>query len=360
MSTGLRIEQRSSCGNSEAFDDTFANLPKLINENEKRTKTASSAELWKQLLRYGQARKCDFWLAFDVNTGNPVARIGADVPHQRSWDGSIGFFECTDDADGKHAGAELIRCAQEWLKTHAAKNVYGPMDFNSWFSYRFKLREAGQLAEADKAWEPSAPDFYRKIFIDEGFTDDLQFASLSYEVPSKAHWQAYMQTLRAEHDAVTSKHGYSIRPFHSGSELLQDLRRIFELSNIAFADNPMFEVIPFEIFSAMTIAMARSTNIGPSRIVLSPAGDAVGFAFCFVDQGELVYKTVAVHPEHRSIGIANSLTYEISAYCVEHSLLKTTGALIRSGNTSEKIGRRHGNFAQPTKINQYSLLRKAL
>jgi GNAT superfamily N-acetyltransferase len=234
------------------------------------------------------------------------------------------------------------------------------MDFNSWFNYRFKLRNAGQPTELDKAWEPAAPDFYRQLFLDEGFTDDLQFARLSYEVPSKAHWQAYMHTLRAEYDAVTSQHRYSIRPLHSGSELLQDLRRIFDLSNIAFADNPMFEVIPFEIFSAMTMAMARSANIGASRIVLSSSGEAVGFAFCFVDNDELVYKTVAVHPDHRSMGIANSLTYEISAYCVEHSLLKTTGALIRSGNASEKIGRRHGNFAQPTKINQYSLLRKVL
>lgn len=360
MTNGLRIEQRSSCSDREAFDERFANLPKLINEIEKRSKSASSTELWRQLLRYGQNRQCDFWLAVNAQTGGAVARIGADIPQVRNGEGSIGFFECTADADGKQAAAELLRCAQRWLKSNAAETVYGPMDFNSWFSYRFKLRDAGQPADADKAWEPAAPDFYRHLFLDAGFTDDLQFASLSYEVPSKAHWQAYMQTLRAEYDAVTSQHGYSIRPLHSGSDLLHDLKRIFELSNIAFADNPMFEAIPFEIFSAMTISMARSANIGASRIVLSPKGETVGFAFCFVDNDELIYKTVAVHPEHRSMGIANSLTYEISSFCVEHSLLKTTGALIRSGNTSEKIGRRHGNFAQPTKINQYSLLRKVL
>lgn len=360
MSSEVQIVRRRDAQSRDAFDKLFSEIPQQIAQLEHRQNISSSPQLWLKLLAYGNHRNCEFWTAMSSKTGEPLARIGADIQKSTPQVGSIGFFDCRDSPEGHAAGQFLIRTALDWLEKSEVKNVVAPMDFNSWFNYRFKLREPNVDKEVDKVWEPTAPDFHRKLFLKCDFDNFLDFASLTYEVPSQDIWNAYLQKLRPDYESVTQTYGYQLRPFYQQDKLIEDLQSVCELSNLAFADNPMFEEIPFDIFREMMLGLAQKTNMSASRICTSSSGEIVGFAFCFSDKDELIYKTVAVHPAHRSKGIANAFTFEISDFCMRNNIYKTTGALIRSGNASEKIGQSHGQFAKPNQIHKYVLLQKAL
>ena len=358
MTSRSKVEARSKATDQSNFDSIFAGLPDKIRIEEGRS-PAGLGNLWLQLLAYGKQRKCEFWTAASKDSGISLARIGADLPLENPTQGSLGFFDCVDSPEGRAAGAELISTALAWLSKNNAASAVAPMDYNSWFNYRFKIRTPGEVNNPDKSWEPAAPEFHKELFQQAGFNDHLHFSSLSYRIPDVRIWDAYLQKLKAEHSSVVDG-GYVLRPFAKGVDFIEDLRNIFDLSNLAFADNPMFEKIPFELFSGLTLALARKSNMEASRICLSSEGQAVAFAFCFSEGQELVYKTVAVHPDHRSKGIANALTWEISSWCKNNKISKTTGALIRSGNFSEKIGKSHGSFAEPDAIDRYVLLKKVL
>jgi GNAT superfamily N-acetyltransferase len=311
------------------------------------------------LLKYGEQRNCEFWIASEADTGRVLARIAADIPCGRAEESSIGFFDCHDTVEGRAAGRELIHTAMQWLADRGAQAAVAPMDFSSWFNYRFKVREQGESVSPDKSWEPSAPDFHLELFKDEGFQDFIAFSSLEYEIASPEHWKAYIALMQPDFQAAVAQ-GYTLSPFASGAAFQADLRDIFTLATIAFAENPMFEEIPFELFAALTTGLARKSNMDASLICRAADGSVAGFAFCFTEGNELIYKTVAVHPDHRSKGLANALTFEISSYCLKNNIRKTTGALIRSGNRSERIGHKHGQFAKPSSVYNYILLRKSL
>jgi hypothetical protein len=359
VSEKFRIISRSSAQERSQFDTLFAELPDHISTHSQTSRSSSSAGFWMQLLKYGDNRNCEFWIAMAHDSNKVLGRVGADIPNGRLAECSIGFFDCLDNHDGQAAGSELIKTAVRWLSDRNAQSIVAPLDFNSWFNYRFKVREPSATGSVDKSWEPSAPDFHLSLFKNEGFDDFIHFASLSYEIVKPEHWAAYIGKIRPEYQSVVEQ-GYSFKPFAGGDGFKSDLQEIFSLANIAFAENPMFEPIPFEIFASLTIALSRKSNMEASRICRTSGGSVAGFAFCFTEKDELIYKTVAVHPDHRSKGLANALTFEISKYCQDKDIRKTTGALIRSGNRSERIGQSHGQFAKPSAINNYVLLRKAL
>lgn len=358
MTSRFTVEARSRADDKGNFDRIFAEMPDQILKSLGKP-AAGSTNLWLQLLAFGEQRTCEFWISSCAKDGSHLARIGADVPQGQASQGSIGFFDCVDSPEGRDAAKELISEAIGWLKSKRIRSAVGPMDFNSWFNYRFKVRPVDEPSDSGRSWEPIAPNFHKKLFEEAGFSEHLHFSSLSYQVSDVRIWDAYLEKLNPEHESVVDS-GYIIRPIASGNGMIEDLRKIFELSNIAFADNPMFEKIPFPLFSGLMLGLAVKANIEASRICLLPDGQAVAFAFCFSHGDELVYKTVAVHPDHRSKGIANALTWEISAFCRNNKITRTTGALIRSGNISEKIGQSHGSFAQPDSVDRYVLLRRML
>ena len=205
MAQSLKIISRSQAADTATFENSFAGLPDLAQVATSQSPKASSSELWMQLIRYGDKRKCEFWLASSEHTGDVLARIGADIPEARPAESSIGFFECIDSDDGRAAGEELIRTALQWLADNRAQGVVAPMDFNSWFNYRFKIRNPEDPATIDKSWEPNAPDTHRQLFMRCGFQEFIHFASLSYELGAVEHWKAYLKKIHADYESVITQ-----------------------------------------------------------------------------------------------------------------------------------------------------------
>ncbi len=83
-----------------------------------------------------------------------------------------GYFESTGDQD---ANAEVLRRAERWLHERGARVLYGPVQFNTAHSYRFRL--SGTAGFAPFLGEPYNPDSYPGFWEQLGYTLTRRFSS---------------------------------------------------------------------------------------------------------------------------------------------------------------------------------------
>ena len=86
--------------------------------------------------------------------------------------GLIGFYESIDDISVSSA---LFSRAIEWLKKQGIKNIWGPVNFDIWHSYRLMTRG---FSEKRFYGEPYNKPWYPNHFINNGFTVKAEWDSV--------------------------------------------------------------------------------------------------------------------------------------------------------------------------------------
>lgn len=352
----FKILRKSDTQNEPFFDEKFVNFHPNHSVDARLTRTHYT----KSLLAAAANRQSEFWMAIAVDSQEPIARIGADITDTGA---SIGFFEAQLTELGLAAAQHLVAAAIEWLAARGASEVHGPMDLNSWFNYRFKVRASEKTSEsapdADHPWEPSHPEAYATILRNAGFEDSLLYSSYFFELESSEQWKLHLKHLENDRNRTLAA-GFKIRKLQGTDNVRKDIHSIFEVSNVAFANHPMFESIPFELFCSVTLPALTHFNAEPSRICFDKNGKAVAFMFAFLINGLIVYKSVAVLPEFQSLGISNAMTAELCDFGLKNNITNCVGALLREGNKSEMIGRSFEKVVKTSGRNDYILLRKAI
>lgn len=352
MSQPFVVKKRSEQLSVSDFDETFSQFqPGLPAES-----VSGRIQYTQHLLRFADNRNSEFWYATQSGSPNVIARLGADL---RASEGTIGFLEAQSTNDGSAAALELLDLATQWLGKRGAKLVYGPADFNSWFNYRLKLQQQSGLNESNHPWEPRASIQHEELFQSSGFKESLQYSSYFFDLKDVTQWKLHMGHLRADYSKALDS-GFRIRSLHKGQEISKDVHAIFEISNIAFSNQPLFEQIPYELFSAITLPALTQFNANPSRICIDKNGKAVGFLFAFLLNDLIVYKSVAVLPEFQTLGIGNAMTMELCQFGYENQKTRCVGALIRHGNRSEMFGKSFEKIVKSSGRNDYILLSRAI
>lgn len=352
MENDLQIMRRSQAADPEKFDTDFAShLP-----NTAIPKKAMRIKYTQTLLSYVGKRKSEFWIAIQPQSGEVIARLGADIGAIHS---SVGFLEANKTEQGSFAAAILLNEAIDWLKNNGVTIVYGPMDFNSWFNYRFKKIENDVEAATNHPWEPEASRSYEDLFRTNGFKDEIRYASYFFDLTHVSQWQQHIEHLKPDYERAVNA-GFKMREISTQENSEQDIRSIFEISNVAFANQPMFESIPFSMFSALTLPALTNYNATPSKICFDKNNRPVGFLFAFYLHGLIVYKSVAVLPEYQAMGIGNAMTLELCEFGLKNNVTKCVGALIRSGNKSEMFGKSFEKIVRSSGKNDYILLSRTI
>lgn len=351
MEQELDIKRRSQSAETVDFDYAFAgHQPAASNQNK-----LNRIEYTRILLKLSDTRMSEFWTAAHPHSNEVLARIGADVKDSQ---GSIGFLEANPTKPGRYAASVLINAALDWLKSKGVATVYGPMDFNSWFNYRFKVQSDSTEATANHPWEPASSNFCESLFRSNGFSDAILYSSHFFELSDASHWQQHINHLEADYDRVLDA-GFKIRKIANNNRSEQDIRAIFDISNVAFANHPMFESVPFSLFSAITLPALTHFDSTPSRICFDKNNNPVGFMFAFLIDDLIVFKSIAILPEFQAMGIGNAMTLELCQFGFENRVTRCVGALIRRGNKSEMFGKSFNNVANFSGRNDYVLLSRS-
>lgn len=334
----VTVTPASATKDAAAFGEAFAALPAQVRRHPYRA-ALLSADHWKSTLQFPVPR--EVWLA--ERRGRPLGRVGAALSTTYAATGYVGLFE-TDvyDPAARVAAGALIDSAIDWLGRHGARRVYGPLDFTTWFSYRFRIgaaADADEHAEAPFAWEPVNPPEYVQWFADRGFTEVRRYASLGFRAEDHALVGLLVAATGVTHDEVCAR-GYGFRRLDA-ARLGAELEILHCLSLESFRSNFLFEPIDFAMFSRLYVAASRQPQNSLTYFVLDATGREVGFVFAFIDRGYLVVKTIAVRPDFRDRRLATALTHLVFRDAAERGLQKAISALVAQGNTSEFIAARH-------------------
>lgn len=271
-----------------AHDPIWARLPR----RDLRPLLAPDAPF----VRRGGRQRSFLALEGDVARGRVTAIVG---PRLLTDDGRpqglVGLWECADDPAAARA---LLDAAFEWLRAQGAVQAVGPLDFSTWYRYRFvsEGREKGPflLDLHHHAWYP---DQFRAA----GFAPAREYATLvAPHTPVKLLARAHERCVAA---------GVRFEPLEAAGAA-ERLPLLFDLSRRIFAGKTAYSEIDPAEFQALYAGSDALLVPGLSWLARDGSGQAVGFLFAYPDLLEplrkgdpaakvetTVLKTIAADPD---------------------------------------------------------------
>lgn len=261
--------------------------------------------------------------------------------------GVVGHYaSATDDA-----AAAVLAAAEERLRNAGCTIAIGPMNGNTWRSYRFVVDGP---AHAPFLLEPSNPKEWPAQFEHAGFSVLASYFSALNTDLSRPD-----PRLEAIAKSVVDA-GVTIRC--AKTDLRAELTNIYAVSQIAFRQNFLYTEIPGHEFVAMyepVLPVAR-----PELVLLAErAGRCVGYIFAIPDLAQrargreidtFIIKTVAVLPQEiRGLGTLLVARAQQAGY--EQGYRNCIHALMFEDNISRKISNHYASV-----MRKYALFSKVL
>jgi hypothetical protein len=297
---------------------------------------------------YGQSRN------FIACRGKePVARLTASVNPYAQGDGfqigCIGLFECVDDYEAAEA---VLSAGTDYLRSVGAYRIWGPVDFSTWYRYRFVV-DGGH---GDPFFlEPSNPSYYPDLFQRFGFLAKMSYFSARTDEP----W-AHVERCRRYEEGFYDR-GYTVRPLDR-SRLEAELELLYDLSIQTFRVNPGFCPIPLAEFQRLYAGLFHLVDADLVAFAQEPDGRPFGFIFAVPNYAEvpvgakvpglalktlcmrrrrgeaktLVIKTLGVLPALRRVLAGPVLVSYIHRKAMQKGYERVVHALMREDNLSLK------------------------
>lgn len=330
----MKLHARSKIGPSE-FDPVFCSIPAKLRKDPFRVGLLPEA-MEAAFLKMPVPFPTEFWWV--ESKGQLVGRAGVSLSPNRLEGRSyaaLGFFEA--DVSSERAGETgklLIEAAAQWAREKNADQLIGPMNFNTWFPYRFRTDTGAEIAPF--SWEPVNPPEYVGLFQENGF-DELA----RYHTRSVDGLEGLVHALAPSAERARLA-GYSLRWLDRDHVLDREVPILYRLSMAGFRDNFLFEPIPLEIFRQLYVPLASGkVDLSLCRFLLDPQGQEIGFITAFMERdASLVLKSMTVLPEHRGKGLSNALFHSSIEAGLARGARHCVSALVKEGIGSESLAKK--------------------
>ena len=262
-------------------------------------------------------------------------------PDGPSWNGgrtaAIGGFGC----DSAEAGARLLGEVMEILRAQGCPAVLGPMDGDTWHSYRLVSEGDGRIPFF---LEPLDDPVIWAAFHQAGFGEIAHYASAA----------AALDRVRG---GMAVPRGVTLRPF-SPPSAERDLRIIHDLSNKAFAGSPFFTPIGWKAFFALYAPLVDRILPDLVLLALQDDGTPAGFVFGLPDLAEGPLPETAILKTYASLrpGLGSALCDAFHANARKLGCRRAIHALMHADNRSLRHSVRLGG----TVFRHYALLGRTI
>jgi GNAT superfamily N-acetyltransferase len=288
-----------------------------------------------------ESQRADLHLCALGESGDAQARCSLwwkETPkHEQDRVGTIGHYAAASDAAAK----AMLKGAEKYLRQAGCTLAIGPMNGNTWRSYRH-VTEQGDRPPF--FLEPTNPPEWPAQFVEAGFVSIASyFSAINCDLS-----QTDSRTESSEHRMADA--GVTIRSAHAN--LREELRGIYRVSRIAFQKNFLYTELPESDFAAMYEPVLPRTR--PELVLIAEReGQCVGYLFAIPDlaqaaRGEsidtFIIKTVAILPEPELRGLGSLLVARTQQ--VGHSLgfRQCIHALMFENNISLNISRHYASI----------------
>jgi L-amino acid N-acyltransferase YncA len=258
--------------------------------------------------------------------------------------GLIGHYA----ASSLEAGKKILEAACEELRASGCTRVIGPMDGNTWKSYRL-VSEIG--SEAPFLLELRNPLEWNHHFLEAGFEVLATYHStLGISPESDPRMPKVRERFAA--NQITTR---AANP----ANLETELNAIYDLALESFSQNFLYSPISKEDFLELYRPALAKLPPGFTRIA-EHDGRAVGFAFAVPDMlrpqmDTLILKTVGIRKARIYAGLGALLADEMHDLARSAGMPRVIHALIHDGNVSGKTSAKTGSV-----MRRYALYSRSL
>ncbi len=263
--------------------------------------------------------------------------------------GVIGHYGARD---GRQSQA-LLTAACDLLRDGGCSAVYGPMDGNTWKSYRFVTWSNGS---PPFLMEPRNPPQWPEYWRQSGFAPSHEYISTLVTDLASIDPRLVKARTRLQEAGITW------RPVDLG-RFEDELKQVYRLSLAAFKKNVLYAEIDETSFLRQYLPFAGKIDAGYVLLAHDAAARCCGFIFAIPDllqlqQGSsvdrLVIKTLAVHSHRSTAGLGAVLVDEVQRTAAKNGFTSAIHALMYAGNVSANIGK------GSTLLRRYALFGKTL
>jgi len=299
-----------------------------------------------------ESQRADLHLCTLGGSGDVQARCSLwwkEAPkHEQHRIGTIGHYATANDAAAK----AMLTEAEKYLREAGCTLAIGPMNGNTWRSYRLVTEQGNQ---PPFFLEPANPPQWPEQFV------EARFASLAsyFSAINDDLNQSDPRTESLQHRMAAA--GVTIRSAHT--DLREELRGIYRVSRIAFQKNLLYTELPENDFAAMYEPVLPHTR--PELVLIAQRhGQCVGYLFAIPDlaqtaRGEsmdtFIIKTVAILPEPDLRGLGSLLVARAQQIGHVLGFRRCIHALMFEDNISLNISRRYARI-----MRKYALYSKDL
>jgi GNAT superfamily N-acetyltransferase len=262
--------------------------------------------------------------------------------------GVIGHYS----AAGDEAATAVLAAAQERLRLAGCTLAVGPMNGNTWRSYRF-VTERGE--QPPFFLEPMNPPEWPLQFEREGFSSLASyFSALNSDLSRPDPRIPAIEKRMA--DA-----GVAIRS--ARADLRREMEKIYGVSQVSFRQNFLYTEIPEAEFVAMYQPLF--SLVRPELVLIAErASECVGYLFAIPDLAQkardldvdtFIIKTVSILPRPEIRGLGTLLVARAQQLGHEMGFRHCIHALMFEDNISLNISRHYAAI-----MRKYTLYSKAL
>jgi len=291
-------------------------------------------------------QQVDLHLACVDDFGQVQARCSlwwSDVPMlENERIGVIGHYASDNEQDGQDMPtAVLLNNACFLLKIEGCTRAIGPMDGNTWRSYRF-VTDAGD--EPSFFLEPDNPAAWPEYWRSYGFEPLAEYSSgLTVDLNQRDE-RLPKVAQRLEQKGVRFR-ALDINNFE------RELRRIYSISVVSFSKNYLYTPLDEEDFVAQYMKV-KPLVIPELTIIAEKDNQAIGYLFAIPDISEqkrgepvttVIIKTVAVLPDSSNAGLGALLVDKVQQQARAMGYTRAIHALMYNGNVSRNISGHYAN-----------------
>jgi len=294
-------------------------------------------------------------------------RLGRDI-------GWIGGLAVEDDLT---VVEELLARAADELRRRGARRMLGPVDLTIWHACRIQI--AGPRSPR-WSMEPNYPDYLTDRLADAGLEPVRRFVGYFHE-RFAVDPERVVEAGRPPADA-----GYRIRPLNT-ARMATEMEAIRRLANACFADSLGFVALSRAEF--LDLFRPLTAVVDPSMVLLAEdaGGEPCGFLLTHPDPtaalrastrplgrlralraldraGGMVFKTLAVHPDHRRSGVAAAMSASALAAGAARAEARGGGPLFQGffdeDNAPSIRASRTALIADEPQVRHYAILGRSL
>ena len=264
--------------------------------------------------------------------------------------GVLGHFAATS----REASLNLFHAAFARLREQGCTLVVGPMDGNTWRSYRL-VSERG--SEAAFFMEPNNPPEWPEWFLAGGFTPLAGYVSALNEYLAQQDARVPRALARLQ------RTGVDFRPLDL-SRLEDELRAVYRLSRQSFANNLLYSALDEADFIQQYRALAPRLR-AELTLLAERDGELVGYLFALPDFNQplaglpldtCIIKTVAVLPGRENAGLGAVLAAKCQQIARTSGYRRVIHALMHEHNASLNISARYAHIMRRYTLYQARLL----